>query len=243
MRKWTKGQTFCGGPVGIVWLAGTGASPGSGQKDRPFRIDRKPSRKTMDVRKWPDLFANHGGDARLGAPTQRGRSAPTARSIPAWASGPGCRCTYPRSPVGARHSGTMGRAFSPFGMIPSRTRAVGPGWYGSGPLALVAQMDRPFAVGPSGLMARRSRKRDKSVADKRPDLSQFGPFLSLSSPGGALARQADSSFPPECTFLGRQMDRPFAVPVGSEDGSVLSSRALGLAGFGFCCCVGGGRGV
>ncbi|MEN9284983.1 MAG: hypothetical protein RLZZ179_2476 [Verrucomicrobiota bacterium] len=69
-----------------------------------------------------------------------GSSAPTARPIPAWASGPGYRCTNPASPVGAPHSGRMERAFSPSGMTQS-------GYLGRWPRLVWLQAFGPRATG------------------------------------------------------------------------------------------------
>jgi hypothetical protein len=114
--------------------------------------------------KWTDHFAA----------THRGSSAPTARSIPAWANGPGHRHTNPRSPVGARHCGPMGRAFSPFGMMPSPTWAVGPGWYDSGPLALKRTERGHSCPRPQATNGQTISHRPTS-GDKRP--GHFAPVL------------------------------------------------------------------
>ena len=91
--------------------------------------------------------ADNGGWTFLSTNPESKRGLESPRSVPPASSANGALHTglgqRPRS-VGARHAGPMEQAFSPSEMIQSGTWAVGPGWYGSGPLALMSQKARPF---------------------------------------------------------------------------------------------------
>ena len=104
-----------------------------GNDRRPDLLEHAPA----DKGGWTFLSTNP--ESKRGLESQRSvppASAPTARSIPAWANGPGHRCIHSASPVGARHAGPMERAFSPSEMTQSGNlgrwprlvwfRAVGP---------------------------------------------------------------------------------------------------------------------
>jgi hypothetical protein len=137
--------------------AGTFLSPAPNHK-RPDLSEHAPADNGAGTflspapnHKRPDLSehapADNGAGTFLSTNPESKRGLESPRSVPPASSANGALYTSlgqrPRS-VGASHAGPMGRAFSPPEMTRTGTWAVGPGWYDSGPLALMSQKARPF---------------------------------------------------------------------------------------------------